>query len=207
MSTHISQIRRGGVDNNSLPQGGGNPFDNIQVPMMPPTSNPMQSNQPPIMGPPQQSQNENDLVEDILREINGNPGDSNINGGAFQYTMDESQVPPMPPSGIHQLAPSNDNPTITDKLIEAEYRNFARNENRLISRLVDTSSYPWIISVVNGLLVFITLLLVSLPQINKLIFTFLPRLLLESGQVSFKGVLLKCVIGLIIYIVLSTVII
>ena len=172
---------------------------------MPTVGNPMQSNQPPIMMPPtdigdfnpQPPQNENELVEDILREINGNPGDSNINGGAFQYATDQAQVP----TGPH---PSSDM-DMADKMIEDEYRNFSRNENRLISKLVDTNQNPWAVSVANGLIVFIVMLVVSLPQVNKFIFTFLPGLLLESGQVSFKGVLLKCVIGLILYVVITTV--
>ena len=189
MSTPISAIRRGGVP----PDTG-----------MPPIGNPMQANQPPIMMPPddysQQApppQNENELVDDILREINGNSGDNNISGGAFQYATDQAQVPTGPP-------PASDM-NMTDKMIEEEYRNFARNENRLISKLVDTDQHPWAVAVINGLIVFLVLLLVSLPQVNKFIFTFLPGLLLESGQVSLQGVLLKCVIGLILYVVASTV--
>jgi hypothetical protein len=188
MSTPISQIRRGGAPPDTIPQ----------------VSNPMQSDQPPIMiqsggdfihQPPQ---NENELVEDILREINGNPGDSNINGGAFEYATDQAQVPAGPPPAR--------NMDMTDKMIEEEYRNFVRDENRLISKLVDTNQHPWVVSVVNGLVVFLILLIVSLPQVNKFIFTFLPGLLLESGQVSFQGVLLKCVIGLILYVVITTVV-
>ena len=197
MSTPISKIRRGG--------------GNLEM------GNPMQANQPPLMMPdggnmPSMSMpdinmggmgntggsNENQLVEDILREMNGNAGDSNINGGAYQYATDQSQVPNVPPP--------SDMSQMTDKMIEEEYRNFVRDENRLISKLVDTRSHPWAVAVVNAIVVFLILLFVSLPQINKLLFTFLPGLLLESGQVSFQGVLLKCVVGLILYIVITTVI-
>lgn len=196
MSTPISKIRR----------------DGVSADMGPPVGNPMQANQPPLMMPggdmpgmPDMNMggmgntggpNENQLVEDILREMNGNAGDANISGGAYQYATDQAQVPNGPPlSDISQM---------TDKVIEEEYRNFVRDENRLISKLVDTQSHPWAVSVVNALIVFLILLFVSLPQINKLLFTFLPGLLLESGQVSFQGVLLKCVIGLILYVIITT---
>ena len=188
-----------------------------------PVGNPMQSNQPPLMMPgggdmPSMNipdinmggmsgmsgmgntglSNENQLVEDILREMNGNAGDTNISGGVYQYATDQAQVPNGPPL--------SDVSKMTDKMIEEEYRNFVRDENRLISKLVDTRSHPWAVAVVNAIVVFLILLFVSLPQINKLLFTFLPGLLLESGQVSFQGVLLKCVVGLILYIVITTVI-
>ena len=91
MPTPISQIRRGGAS------GGGASGEA----MLPAVSSPMQSNQPPMMMPPTDvmnpAQNENELVEDILREINGNQGDSNISGGAFQYATDQAQVPSGPP--------------------------------------------------------------------------------------------------------------
>ena len=204
-STPISQIRRGGVGNTgSFPDMG------------PVVGNPMQANQPPLMMPPigdnplamggiggmgnTGGPSENQLVEDILREMNGNTGDGNISGGAYQYATDQSQVPMGPPPTSDRLTPQ-----MTDQMIEDEYRNFVRSENRLISRLVDTQQHPWSIAVINGLIVFLVLLFVSLPQSNKLLFTLLPGLLLESGQVSFQGVLLKCVVGLIIYIVITTI--
>ena len=211
-STPISQIRRGG--------GGGNTGSFPD--MGPVIGNPMQADQPPLMMPqlmmppmmPTMGDNpldmggmgntgvpsENQLVEDILREMNGNAGDSNINGGSYKYATDQSQVPIGPPPTSDRLTPQ-----MTDQMIEDEYRNLVRSENRLISRLVDTQQHPWSIAVVNGILVFLTLLFVSLPQINKLLFTLLPGLLLESGQVSFQGVILKCIIGLIIYIVITTI--
>ena len=52
----------------------------------------------------------------------------------------------------------------------------------------------------NPITVLIISLLLSLPHFNRLLFDLLPKLLLESGQVSFYGVLLKAVIGMVIYV-------
>ena len=202
MSTPINQIRRGGVAPDMGP-AVGNPMQANQPPLMMPGGGVPDMGMPDMggMGNTGGPSNENQLVEDILREMNGNPGDGNISGGAFQYATDQAQVPAGPPPDEEMMMRQ-----MADKMIEEEYRNFAKDENRLISRLIDTQRNPWALAVINGLLVFLSLLFVSLPQINKLIFTFLPGLLLESGQVSFQGVLLKCVIGLILYVVITTVI-
>jgi hypothetical protein len=195
MSTPINQIRRGGSSDNGFPDLNSSPMGSGMGMSM----QSMQSNQPPMMIPQSSTASENQLVDDILKEINGNSGDNNISGGAFQYAMDQSQVPMAPP--VHSIM--SDQELMNNKILEEEYRDFAKTQNKLISKLIDTNAYPWVVSIINGLVVFLVLLFVSLPQTNKLIFTFLPGLLLESGQVSIQGVLLKCIIGMALYIIIS----
>ena len=48
-------------------------------------------------------------------------------------------------------------------------------------------------------LVFVICFLISLPEFNRFLFGFFPRLLLESGQVSIGGVMLKALIGMIVF--------
>ena len=48
-------------------------------------------------------------------------------------------------------------------------------------------------------LVFVLSFIISLPEFNRFLFGFFPRLLLESGQVSIGGVMLKALVGMIIF--------
>jgi hypothetical protein len=52
-------------------------------------------------------------------------------------------------------------------------------------------------------LVFALCFIISLPEFNRFIFSFFPKLLLESGQVSIGGVFLKAFIGMIIFAILA----
>lgn len=217
MSTPINQLRRGINTSNPMKQQSAQsmPFNPMQqqsqqqfiqnpqqqaIPFNPMQLNNQQNQQTQDENLNNTPQNENQLVDDILREMNGNPGDSNINGGSYQYATDQSQIP-------NEKYPNSNEMILEDKIIEDEYKNFVHNEKRMISHIIDIKTYPWIINFINGLIVFLVLLFVSMSQVNKLIFTLLPGLLLESGQVSFKGIILKCVIGIILYIVLTTFII
>jgi hypothetical protein len=41
------------------------------------------------------------------------------------------------------------------------------------------------------------------PEFNRFLFSFFPKLLLESGQVSITGVALKSLIGMILFIIVA----
>lgn len=49
------------------------------------------------------------------------------------------------------------------------------------------------------LIVFILVFVLSLHQVNRVIFGFLPQLLLENGQISVYGMLLKALIASVLY--------
>ena len=49
------------------------------------------------------------------------------------------------------------------------------------------------------ILVFVLCFIISLPEFNRFLFSFFPRLLLESGQVSIGGVLIKALVGMLIF--------
>ena len=53
------------------------------------------------------------------------------------------------------------------------------------------------------ILVLVLCFLISLPEFNRFIFGFVPSLLLESGQVSIGGVLLKALIGMLLYCIIA----
>jgi hypothetical protein len=153
------------------------------------------------MGSTLPMESESQLVEDILKEMGDSPGaehQSNINSQAFQYAMDSSQVPPTkftPPPHM-QPSPGYDNysqkvmaDTAPNSLLSSIGINLSGAS--LKDKIMSNLKYP--------VLVFFICLLISLPEINRFLFGFFPSLLLESGQVSIGGVLLKAGVGMILY--------
>jgi len=144
---------------------------------------------------------ESQLVEDILKEMGESPGSehqSNINSQAFQYAMDSSQVPPTkysPPSNMQYPGGGME---YTQKMMAETAPNgilgsigINLNGASLKDKIMNNLKYP--------VLVLIICFLISLPEFNRFLFGFFPRLLLESGQVSIGGVILKAFVGMIIY--------
>lgn len=179
-STPLNMLRRGG---DSMPSQSGNPSN-------------MPDMMPSDMGGPMMA--ESQLVEDILKEMGDSPGaenQSNINSQAYQYAMDSSQVPPtkynppaqhMPPSDYTQKMMSE---TAPNNLLGSIGINLSGAS--LKDKIMNNLKYP--------VLVFIICFVISLPEFNRFLFGFFPRLLLESGQVSIGGVIMKALVGMIIY--------
>ena len=69
------------------------------------------------------------------------------------------------------------------------------NGESLKDKIVKNSRYP--------ILIFIISFLISLPEFNRFLFGFFPRLLLESGQVSIGGVLLKGFVGMLLFSIIA----
>ncbi len=148
---------------------------------------------------------ESQLVEDILKEMGDSPGvehQSNINSQAFQYAMDRSQVPPTkysPSQGMqYPGGGGGGGMDYTQKMMTETAPNgllgsigINLNGTSLKDKIMNNLKYP--------VLVFIICFLISLPEFNRFLFGFFPRLLLESGQVSIGGVILKAVVGMILY--------
>lgn len=146
------------------------------------------------------------LVEDILKEMGESPGieqQSNINSQALQYAMDSSQVPPnkyIPPQQ-NELSQMLDYNNYSQKLMMEQQEKhsgilgqlgFSLNGETLKDKLMKNIKYPC--------LVFVICFLISLPEFNRFIFGFFPKLLLESGQVSIGGVMLKAFVGMLLFI-------
>jgi hypothetical protein len=174
-STPINMIRRNGTTQDTLP----NTISNNMTGMSSDTQ----------------------LVEDILKEMGDSPGfeqQSNINSQALQYAMDSAQVPPnkyTPPQQDQQIIDYNN---YTQKMM-MEHQNAGilgqlginLGGDTLKERIMKNIKYP--------ALVFVICFIVSLPEFNRFLFGFFPRLLLESGQVSLGGVMLKALIAMILF--------
>jgi len=146
------------------------------------------------------------LVEDILKEMGDSPGaelQSNINSQALQYAMDSSQVPPTkynPPQQTNEGMMDYNN--YSQKMIMDQNQNgilgqlgFNLGGETLKAKIMKNIKYP--------ALVFVLCFIISLPEFNRFLFSFFPRLLLESGQVSIGGVMLKALVGSILFSIIT----
>jgi hypothetical protein len=148
------------------------------------------------------------LVEDILKEMGESPGaeqQSNINSQALQYAMDSSQVPP------NKYIPTH-NPQQNQTHSDSDYDNYRQKmmieqNNGILGQLgINLSGETLREKIMKNIkypaLVFVICFLISLPEFNRFLFGFFPRLLLESGQVSIGGVMLKALVGMILYAII-----
>jgi hypothetical protein len=162
------------------------------------------------MPPSQLAQTDEQLMNDILREMGSTPGEDNVsdmNSESFQHMMDHSQVPPekMLASKFDDMALDmdeqidsqldddgkyhhKDNKRITHSFNNDDgfsgITNLSLNTNNIKHRIWNFVKMP--------IIVFILCFILGLPQVNRFIFSMLPYLLLESGQISIWGNLLKC---------------
>jgi hypothetical protein len=151
---------------------------------------------------------DNQLVEDILKEMGESPGahsQSNINSQSFDYAMDRAQIPahkyvnPVDSNGgqmdgsggnVQGNGSSSFSPSGLMNQIS-----FSLSGQNLKNKITRNYRYP--------ILVFVICLILGLPEFNRFLFSFFPKLLLESGQVSLSGVMLKALVGMIIFIIIG----
>ena len=193
-STPINMLRRNGNSNENL-----NTIDNMNSNDMPILEN----NNVNMFNQPSETQ----LVEDILKEMGNSPGmeqQTNINSQALQYAMDSSQVPAYKQMDTNEpFQPMTTNNNYSEKMVHQQL-----NNNGLLSqiginisgeslkeKIMKNFKYP--------ILVFILSFIISLPEFNRFLFSFFPRLLLESGQVSIGGVLMKSFVGMLLFIIIA----
>jgi len=145
------------------------------------------------------------LVEDILKEMGDSPGleqQSNINSNAYQYAIDNSQIPTyktaQPPNGYY------DDKHYTEKMMHKQEQTNSGLLGQIGINLSGASIKDKIIKNIKypGL-VFVISFIISLPEFNRFLFSFFPNLLLESGQVSIGGVLLKAAVGMIFFAIIA----
>jgi hypothetical protein len=203
LSTPLNQLPNQNSDlNTNMGQQMPPPQQQMPPPQqqMPP---PGQQMPPPHqqMPPPQQQmppqQGEGQIVDDILNEldITDDNGQQDINTDTFNYAMDPSQIPPEKLSG-NFLEPQKTN-------YMENMPNSQPNNNKVgllgINLNKDTMVNKIIRTVKNPLYVFIILFILSLPQFNRLFFGLFPRFLLENGQIKLLGVLVKALLGAVIF--------
>lgn len=151
---------------------------------------------------------ETELVEDILREMGESPGassQSNISSSAFNYITDNAQIPPHKysnPNSTQHLDMNDKNNNNTTSINEGfnpsglmNQISFSLSGSNIKQKITHNFKYP--------ILVFVICFILGLPEFNRFLFSFFPKLLLESGQVSIFGVLLRSLIGMIIFVIVG----
>jgi len=197
---------------NLLRRGGEQSPDSI---LQSQNTSSMNSNDSPILQNNNNNSNnyfvnpsESQLVEDILKEMGDSPGmdqQSNINSQALQYTMDSSQVPAYKQNQNNEvLQPINHYNNYSEKMInEQEKLNSGMFSQMGINLNSESIKDKFMKNIKYPLLVFIISFIISLPEFNRFLFGFFPRLLLESGQVSIGGVFMKSIVAMLLFTIIA----
>jgi hypothetical protein len=198
-STPINLLRRGGEQN----QEGNSNIESLPNFSMNSSDSPIMQNNNEFVNP-----SESQLVEDILKEMGDSPGmeqQSNINSQALQYTMDSSQVPAYKQNENNEvLRPINQFNNYSEKMVnEQEKLNTGMFSQMGINLNSESIKDKFMKNIKYPILVFIISFIISLPEFNRFLFGFFPRLLLESGQVSIGGVLIKSIVSMLLFTIIA----
>ena len=157
----------------------------------PPTQQPPMMNQQHHAAPSTNNMDNNQFVDAILTELDSMPSYGNdINSAAQKYATDHNAHVPPPilgdTAGLLKAEDSHSPDLMSGEMFKVGSSNSSwlkRNKYNLIY-----------------IAVFFTLMFVlSLHQVNRVIFGFMPKLILENGQISILGIALKTVIATIIF--------
>lgn len=214
MSTPINQIRSRMTTGSGQP-GGSTPMvydPNPPAPLH--DSNQLGTTFP---APPQMPSPDNSgMLEDILREMERSSAPDSLgpdpNVGMMNYAINPVNIPPpMSQQAQMQLqaetthaAPPMAN---LDEGMDGSGPNSNNSSLSLIGGdLTGSALGQKILNSIKPLVtVFIIVLILSLHQTNRFLFSFFPQLLLENGQLSIYAILLRCTIAVILFYLASLV--
>ncbi len=148
------------------------------------------------------------LVDDILKEMDTRPVPGanhmmDVNVGNINYAMDPSaHIPPERNPNAQRMISGTEN-TQMPSMATYQHMNLSGGES-FSSGEESESLYKKIIKEAKPvLIVFIVVLILSLYQTNRLIFGFLPNLILENGELSIYAILLRAAIAAVLFFVLN----
>lgn len=207
LSTPINQIRN--QSSNSLPPPTNTFSQNnmqLQQPMYNPVVNVSGDTSPQDTSHlmPPQNIGGNQLVDDLLNELEAQPEyQQDINVAHSQYAMDGINTPPtrteqdkymLSPESTHTVSIDNNPNLLSNKsrYTSDEYTYDGCSGSRFNTKNIINMVKP-------GLIIFVLFVVFSLHQVNRIIFSFLPNLLLENGQLSLYAILLKAVVVTALY--------
>ena len=144
-----------------------------------------------------QQQQQEPSVEEMLKEMEV---PDTMNMDSINYAMDESQIPP-PKMDQNFLQPNGEtvHPQPVEKSKGSEENSILGinigNGGTMMTKCINLLKHSGII--------FLLVFIVSLPQVNRSVFTKIPGMLEESGEINIKGVMLKAVIVTLLFLVIS----
>jgi hypothetical protein len=173
--------------------------------------------------------NNDSLVDDLLNTIESQqtmlpPGTSyqnDINASGFSHMTDGQAgvPPPMNPNAHSMLESEYTRPTqsmapggsLANAVNSKQSLMFGDNDNSNTNRYgamegMNNDGKTYVEKLFDKLkpilVVFILMFVLSLHQSNRFIFGFVPQLLLENGQISVYGMLLKALLAAVLYYVI-----
>ena len=160
----------------------------------------------------QNQQSSSDMVDDILNEMSTH---DEMNTDSFNHVMDSSQIPPekMEENFLNSNN-SNDNSNQQNMTPDNNSGNDKENKSSkeglkdtMMSKLkggnMEELFKNCLKQIKYSIMVFVLVMIVSLPQFNRFVFTKVKGMLLESGEINMKGVLFKGVAATVVFLILS----
>lgn len=171
-----------------------------------------------------QDDQETMMVNSILKEIE-NDDDIDTSENAINYTIDTSQIPPK----INEQLPTKEiieettreifrEPIIEEPIIKAPEPIMNVSNNLMENELppveekkveeekkdkTDNLTNKIIKQARNGGIIFVLFVLLSLPQVNKILVKSIPKLASNAPQISTLGIVFKAIFVAIIYSVIT----
>lgn len=137
------------------------------------------------VNPPSDDALMNQVMDGVQHEVD--PHASNINGEMMNHTMDPSQIPP---EQQQQLPPEPDYPMD----MSTSYHDVPE-EQPMTQKIMDGVKGPFF--------VFILAFIINLPMVTRILTHFVPKLLQESGQLNWMGVLVKAFMIAVCYAIIN----
>ena len=162
-------------------------------------STPLNQLQKPQQEPMQPSE---PSIEEMLQDMDvPQPPPGNMNTEQFNYSIDQSQVPPKkqenflnnttnPPEPVPQPEANK-----VEKKTTIPYLNIELDSGGMVSKCMNAGK--------SALVVLVLVFLISLPEVNRMVFTKIPGMLSESGEIKIQGVGLKAVVCAILFMVIN----
>jgi hypothetical protein len=136
----------------------------------------------------QQNFDLNKMIDEAANQVNsGNfqqGEEPNLSAGALQYQLDKSQIPLNGPNPNIQMQDQYQ-PSMTMEQPQYMYEMEPEfePEKSFVDKLTSDIKIP--------LLVAVLFVILSLPQFNRMLTKFVPRLLAETGELNMMGLIAK----------------
>lgn len=149
--------------------------------------------QPQVNTAQQPIMDNNQFVDAILTELEGMPDyGKDTNAASQQYAMNHvAHIPPPQLGDTSSLLKGVDTQLGSVVDLSDKYSGNSKGKGSFLRRYKK--------EFISTAMFLVLMFIMSLHQVNRLLFSFMPKLILENGQISIIGILLKTVIATIIF--------
>jgi hypothetical protein len=158
---------------------------------------PLPGGMPDLSGGAQQNFDLNTMIDEAAKQVKAgtyqNDGPS-LSAGAIQYQLDASQIPQNGPNPNVQMQQEQ---FMGDEMMEQPQYMYDMSEPEsqpelsLTDKIINQIKLPIVVAVL--------FVLLSLPQFNRILTKFVPRLLAETGELNMMGLLAKAIILAVLF--------